>query len=353
MTFGPNHYVPVLKVKPAEKAALAGLPPLVAAHITPVLEIIENKSGKTTAQHLDLVFRGLVGAVDVLDRYFLDCREIAPAGPAAAADVFARAGALGRPFTPVTGISRTADVGAAMAVATGGLAIRLTREEFETGSLPGLLHRFMAAHGLTPERVDLLVDIGAVDQMLVVGVSRLSAQFLGVIPDKLRWRTLSLLASAFPLGLGGVGRDSHDFADRTDWVSWRDSLHLRRGTMERLPTFGDCAIQHPRGVEGLDFRKVQMSASIRYTLPEQWLLVKGESTRTTLPSIQFPRLAAKLTAGALSGHFAGEGHCSGCRSIVQAAAGAPKLASLGAWRMLGTVHHLTRTSEQIRALVWP
>ena len=70
-------------------------------------------------------------------RYFLDCREIASEGPRAAAEVFARAGALGVPFTPVTGLSRSSDVRAALAHGAAGIAIRLTREEFEAGTHPG------------------------------------------------------------------------------------------------------------------------------------------------------------------------------------------------------------------------
>ena len=38
------------------------------------------------------------------------------------------------------------------------------------------------------------------------------------------------------------------------------------------PTFSDCAIQHPVGVEGFNPRTMQVSASVRYALPDQWLL---------------------------------------------------------------------------------
>lgn len=41
-------------------------------------------------------------------------------------------------------------------------------------------------------------------------------------------------------------------------------------------------------------RIMAVSASIRYTLPEEWLLIKGESTRRTPAVRQFPALATKL-----------------------------------------------------------
>ena len=41
MTFGPGHYVPVLKVKRGEKSALQLVDFDLRKHITPLLEIVE------------------------------------------------------------------------------------------------------------------------------------------------------------------------------------------------------------------------------------------------------------------------------------------------------------------------
>jgi hypothetical protein len=120
--------------------------------------------------------------------------------------------------------------------------------------------------------------------------------------------------------------------------------------LPRLPTFSDCAIQHPRGVEGFDPRIMQVSASIRYTLPEDWLLLKGESTRFKQPSVQFPDLATRLVYGHLRSHFRGATHCEGCASIKAAADGAPRFGSAEAWRRLGTMHHISTVAEQLRVL---
>ncbi len=136
MKFGPNHYVPVLKIKRGEKAALRTVSRAVQSRTTPLLEIVERKAlaGKPPpklANHLVNAFTKLDAAVAPYKRYFLDCREIAPDGASAAADLFKRAAAIKTPFTPVTGISRTADVKAALAHRNNGTAIRLTRTEYE------------------------------------------------------------------------------------------------------------------------------------------------------------------------------------------------------------------------------
>lgn len=355
MTFTAQHYVPVLKVKRGEKKALSLVPPVLRARITPLLEFVERKPDKTATvgDHLDNAFKGLAASVTSYPRCFLDAREIAPDGPATAMDVFRRAETAGIVFTPVTGISRIADVAAALGHQQHGLALRLTREEFESGDLNGSLRAFMTQHGLMPEETDLIIDLGAVDEMIVDGVAALTAAFLSDIPDHTRWRTFTISACAFPMSMGVVARNSHSHVERAEWMAWRDHLHARRSGLVRLPTFSDCVIQYPKGVEDFDYRTMQVSASIRYAMPDDWLLIKGESTRVTRPGVQFPALATKLVYGQLRSSFAGPTHCEGCKSIKAAADQAGGFGSAEAWRRLGTIHHISLVMQGLGALSWP
>lgn len=350
MIFGPSHYVPVLKVKQGEKKALLQIPPDLSHRITPLLEIVERKEDKSVDEHLETAFANLSRSVASYSRCFLDTREIAPDGKPAAAAAFARASAEGITFTPVTGISRSSDVDPALQHRAHGLALRLTRGEFEEGNLPQRLGAFTQKHGLNREETDIILDLGAVDDMITPGIRALAVAFLSAVPDHSAWRTFTISACAFPRSMGGVDRHSHDLVERADWLAWRDGLHARRAELPRLPTFSDCAIQHPMGVEGFDPRYMPVSAAIRYTLEEDWLLVKGESSRQTLPSIQFPRLATQLVYGHLKNHFAGETHCTGCASIKAAADGTPGLGSATVWRRLGTIHHITRVVQDLAAV---
>jgi hypothetical protein len=355
MDFGSDHYVPVLKMKRGEKRALQALAPAIRTRLTPLLEIVERKPDKapTVAGHLNTAFKDLDAAVAGYPRYFIDCREIAGDGATAASTVFRNAATLPTPFTPVTGISRTADVKAALAHRKNGLAIRLTRDEFEAVRIPRELPAFMTKHGLTPEGVDLIVDLGPVDTMVAQGVEAMQSAFLADVPHLRRWRTLTVSACAFPNSMGVVERNSHELIDRAEWLAWRDGLHANRSSLERLPTFSDYAIQHPSGVEGFDPRIMAVSASVRITVRDQWLLIKGESTRSVPPSVQFPALATRLVYGHLVSHYSGREHCSGCEDMHRAADGAPSLGSAEAWRRLGTIHHLTRAAEEVATLPWP
>lgn len=354
VTFGPNHYVPVLKVKRGEKAALLALDAPLCSRITPLLEIVERKADKApnVGKHLDTAFKDLADSVTPYSRCFLDARELAADGPAAAAQVFQRAAAAGIVFAPVTGLSRTSDVAAAMTHRQHGLALRLTRDEFESGALTAAIGRFLTTHGLSPEQVDLIVDLGAVDQMVVAGIMALTDAFLADVPDHARWRTLTVSACAFPMSMGGVERHSQLLVERGEWIAWRDGLHARRNGFSRLPTFSDCGIQHPKGVEDFNPRTMQASAAIRYALPNEWLLIKGEGTKKTPPSDQFPVLATRLVYGHSRGSFSGPTHCQGCALMKNAADSVPKLGSPEAWRRFGTIHHMTTVMDGLAALPW-
>lgn len=352
MSFGPEHYVPVLKVKPAEKKALLSVAPRIGGQLTPLMEIVERRD-KELDWHVTNTFKELATGLRGYPLSFLDMRELEPAGATAAEAMLARAKADGISSVPVAGVSRSSDTPSILKHSSGRLGVRLTRDEFEAGSIATKVSSFVNSHGLAPSGTDLIVDLGAVDQMITPGVGALASAFVAALPQPMAWKTLTVSAVAFPSSMGVVQTNSYSFIERVDWLGWRDYLYTNRHTLDRLPTFSDGAVQHPTGVEGFDPRVMPMSASIRYTVGDSWLLIKGESTRRTRPSIQFPNLARRLAYGDLQQHFAGASHCEGCRLIKAAADGAPKLASAAAWRRIGTIHHMTCVTQDLANLSWP
>lgn len=355
MIFGPHHYVPVLKVKRAEKAALQSIAPEIQHRLTPLLEIVERKPDKspTIAAHLDTAFKSLAESVAPYSRCFIDTRELESEGEAAALAVFDRATAAGIAFTPVTGVERSTDTNAALSNRANGIALRSSRAELEKGGLAARIQGFLSQHGLVQGDVDLIVDLGPVHDFITEGVNALTDAFLLDVPSHHLWRTLTVSACGFPPSMSVVERNSNALVERVDWTGWRNGLHSSRSSLARLPTFSDCAIQHTMGVEDYDPRTMPTSAAIRYASTDRWLLIKGESTRVTRPSIQFPALAEQLVYGHLQSHFAGENHCGGCASMKACADGAGGFGSLEAWRRLGTIHHITTVLEQLAALPWP
>ena len=352
--FGARHYVPVLKVKRGEKAALASLQSNLQQRVVPLLEIVERTRAKTVDEHLATSFRDLASSLQGFTGCLLDVREIETDGPSAADKAFRLAAAEGISFTPVTGVSRTADVASALnSSSVRGLGIRLTREEFERGYLRANLNAFLSANGLTPDRVDLIVDLGPVGDLITAGVMALTQAFLAAVPNKSQWRTLTVSSSAFPRSMAVVSRNSAARITRSEWLAWRDGLYAQRLSLGRLPTFSDCAIQHPAGVENFDYRFMQASATIRYTSTDDWLLVKGESTRKIPPSTQFPQLATRLVYGQLQSTFKGARHCAGCQQAKDSADSAKGLGSPEVWRRIGTIHHITTVvQDDLASLQW-
>ena len=350
--FGPRHYIPVLKVKRGEKKALASISHGLRQHIVPLLEIVERTTAPTVDQHLTTSFRDLASSLHGYARCLLDVREIKADGRTGADKAFSLAFAEGISFTPVTGISRTADVASALAhCSNNGIGIRLTRSEFEGGRLPADLNTFLSASGLTPDHVDLIVDIGDVSDLITAGVMALTQAFLTSVPNKGLWKTLTVTGSAFPESMGVVSRNSSKKIARSEWLAWRNGLFARRDKLERLPTFSDCAIQHPAGVENFDPRIMQASAAIRYASGDDWLLIKGEGTKVNRPSNQFPHLATRLVYGQLQNDFAGSSHCEGCRMAKASADGGTGLGSPEVWRRIGTSHHITTVVQDVLALL--
>ena len=209
MTFGPNHYMPVLKVKRGEKHALASIRRELRQQVTPLLEIVARKKEFTIDEHLTTGFKNLAASLDGYSRCLLDLREIEADGVTGANQAFARALSENISFTPVTGISRTADVASAVNLSSSrGIAIRVTRAELEGGHLTDDLNSFVSAYGLTPDRVDLIIDLGAVNELIVAGAMALTQAFLADVPNKQHWRTLTVSGSAFPLSMAVVNRNS-------------------------------------------------------------------------------------------------------------------------------------------------
>jgi hypothetical protein len=353
MNFGPDHYVPVLKVKRGERKALQRISSTYHSRITPLLEIVKTKPGKTLRDHLDTTFTDLSDTVRPYPRCLLDALELVAEGEAGAEEVFQRASAAGIVFTPVTGLARTVDLIPALANRANGLALRLTRVEFEQGGLARRVDAFLDRQGLVPEEIDLIIDLGGVESLIVEGIETLTNAFLAEVPSHQRWRTFTVSSCSFPLNMSVVQRNSDILVERSDWVSWRENLCGQRTSHQRIPTFSDCVIQRPEGVEDFDPVRMQVSASIRYTLEEEWFLIKGESTRSRRPGEQFPRLARQLVYGRLSTRFYGSTHCNGCKLMKAAAEGMPGLGSAEAWRQLGTIHHISVVTQALASLPWP
>lgn len=347
MTEDAQRYVPVLKIKAGEKAALAQLRRELSARITPLLEIVAMKD-EQLEKHLAKTFNNMQEATNAVESFFLDAREIAAAGEAGARRAFQIARQRRLPFVPVTGLSRTADVRAALSAASSTICIRLVRPDFEQGSVTQGLERFLSDHNQQAAKVHLVVDLGTVDDMIPDGIGYMARQFVAMLPRLAEWASLSLVASAFPMSMTAIPNNSADERPRSEWLAWRDYVRFDRRHFPRLPVYGDCAIQHPRGVEEFDKRRAQRLGQIRYARPDAWLIEKGQGEKKEPLVDQFPALATRLMKRLATAFD--KSHCAGCTLIEKASRSRKGFGDPTAWRKIGTLHHITRTLESLADL---
>ena len=225
----------------------------------------------------------------------------------------------------------------------GGLCVRLTEDDFdEDGDAePGpRVEQLLNAVELTDlQQADLILDLANIGTDL--GRATLVARaVIAEAPRAAEWRRLVFAAASFPENLSEVDAATTSTLPRIEWDLW-ERLQRRRG-LRHDALFGDYAIAHPIPTE-LDPRTMRMSASIRYTTPENWLIVKGRNVRQ-YGFDQYFELCRTLVR---LPEYSGEGFSWGDGFIARVARGAAGPGNATTWRKVGTNHHLTLVARAL------
>ena len=290
--FGPTHYVPILRWKRAEKDALRYLKAEDRKRITPLIELpptvfkARKKDGQEVeppdpAQVLEGEAKKLLEACGN-SPFFLDLRYVTNTvqrngGSVHALEYLAE---IARNYRlaplPVTGLCRSQEYQLSVRNVLNkdrrGICLRITPLEVLRDGFANDIDDFLKTLGLDPKSVHLLLDYEAnasarPDQQTI----------LGRIPDLHKWQTLILASGAFPPDLQSF-QPGNTKIPRTDWILWKDIVSQNGKRPLRKPAFSDYTIQYglyKEPVEGSN-----PSASIRYTLDEEWLIMRGEALRS-------------------------------------------------------------------------
>jgi hypothetical protein len=361
--FDHHHYVPVLKGKLGEYNALSSLAEDVKAALTPMIEIppiqwdFENEVPlKSIDAHLEKVVGQLKTSWGTARPIFLDLRLLQPDEKMIGGvhPILALAGEAkeeGVLFVPVTGLRRNSGATQAVAAAAklqgNGACIRLEGEDFrDIRVLETELSALVDALGTPPEETDLVLDLGAIGEAATTTALAVTSM-ISDLPLVARWRTLTVASSSFPENLSGVSAASSLLAPRADWLAWRGVID-RATSLKRIPTFGDYAIAHP-DLSDVDPRIMRMSANLRYTTDENWLLLKGRDVRRH-GFDQFYALCKDLVARP---EYCGASFSWGDKQISKCATGPLNPGNATTWRKIGTSHHLTFVVRQIATSIVP
>lgn len=224
-----------------------------------------------------------------------------------------------------------------------GLCIRISKSNLDSGTLQSDIDNFININRLDKRNVDFLVDFKIINDEIS---SNYIIDKMKTIPYVKEWRRFIFSGGSFPKDLSMFEKHNQYNIPRKDWLIWKDLITK----LERAPSFSDYTIQHPLYAPA-KIQIINPSASIRYTLEDNWLVIRGEGLRNPKGAgfKQYPALASLLVR---QKEFKGENFSFGDKYISEKAAdintkntGNPKT-----WLQAGINHHMSLVATQIAKL---
>jgi len=223
-----------------------------------------------------------------------------------------------------------------------GLCLRLVRADFiDMSKLSETILTFIKSNSLSEKEIDLLIDLKDDEKKEYSKFINLSQQ----IPNLLNWRTLIFSYGAFPVDLTDCKVNDETYIPRLDWKNWINQINSKE--LKRLPLFSDYTIQHPIYKESVRF--FSPSASIRYTLEDSWLILRGRRGKSAY-YLAYANLLSQSEK--YKNVFRGESFSFGDAYITEKGEDLKSKHPGGAkdWLTAGINHHLAYTIEQISNL---
>lgn len=349
-------YVPILRAKKGEFSALGCLSPAVKERITPLIEVQEmsDPDERSLEQHFARIALELARNWGAELEFFIE-DEVTPDAATTASGshplvvLFGELNGRSLKATPVTGLARTAAyqmATASIASAAGRLCIRLEPDDFaQPSTLTSRIDALLAAMSLNAADTDLIVDFGSLPPNHgTMGLAITAA--LSAVPYITDWRSFTVAMTSFPLQLSShVRTNSTGRVPRSGWLLYGQLLG---GALARLPDYGDYGVDNPDTVLDLSpaLMGYTMTASIRYSAEECWLIVRGSRLRDNGYD-QYHDLAALIMA---EPEYKGASFSWGDHYIDQCSRRLTGPGNQTTWRQVAVNHHITLVAEQLSNL---
>lgn len=356
------HYVPILKSRAGEFTALERLSDKTKKRILPLIEVTDipwdfksNQKAKTLNQHVDKFADKLVKSWGIDYAILVDLPASLLDGKVSSGDHLLKhlcdeGRTKGLKIVPVTGLARgsayNAELKAACVTDKNGASIRLEPSDLANPSLKAALDTLLEEVGVKASEVDLILDFKEILPSQENTVLLALQQASSTLPRIKEWRSITFAASSFPKDLSGVGPNQMERIPRTEWKIWK----AMKGDKARFATmfgFGDYAISHPVMNE-VDPRIIRMSANIRYTLDDEWLVLKGKSVRSTGYGQYSDPLSTQL---AKMKEYKGASYSAGDQYIEDCAKKKVTSGNMTTWRFVGVNHHVTLAADQLSKML--
>lgn len=354
-----NQYVPCLRWKQGEYQALSKLSSSTKNNLKPLIEIPEigydferRTEIKIIDDHLAKVAQRIEanwGRGDCfVDFSLIDPSERMKTGKHPLDFVFAELRAKGIMAVPVINLRQDTDCQNAIsyiisADKRGGCA-RINIEESTKADLKNSLDILLHEYHLGIDECDFILDLGSPNFIPIDGFVNLLKSIINKLPYLDNWRSFAVIGTSFPRSMAEVSRGLST-RERNEWLLYKSLIKSLMDAGIRIPSFGDYAINHPDVIR-LDMRHVKPYASVRYTIDDAYLIVRGLNVR----DYKFHQYRDLCQEVIMSNHYCGEGFSAGDKYISDCANGTASTGRLTTWRWVGTNHHLEKVTRDISNL---
>jgi Beta protein len=324
-------YVPMMKTKAGETDALQNSSPTLRAKAMPLLHVCETVSPKF-AKQLGAAWNGpLTG----LDGSFNYQRSGSTATFSSLLSALRNEGVLCMPSLGLADPQPYQQVARSL-VDENGLIIKSSLANLSA------VAGFISTNALAPDDVDLVIDL---KHVAAIDIPTFAGYVISVLnqnaPQLASLRTVTLAAAAAPKDHSSLAYGAN-VLPRTDWQLW--SI-VSNNVSFRLD-YGDYLTGHPDLTEPPGVAMANATVSARYTLDNDWLVIKGRSTSG--PYGQPMGVQYMAHAGVIVSHagFGGVGAWAD-NQISQAASGAPKMGSRQKWAGFAANRHVELVANRM------
>jgi hypothetical protein len=222
-----------------------------------------------------------------------------------------------------------------------GACLRLKIEQAAKNTIKENVDELISSLKASVKECDLILDLDAPNFIPLEGFASVIQNIIKRLPYMNEWRTFTILGTSFPESMGGF-KEGAVIIPRYEWQLYKILIanFLKAGL--RLPTFADYGISHPK-VYKIDMRLVKPYATIRYTIDDNWYIIKGKNVRD-YSNEQYRDLCKILIS---SSYYCGSTFSFGDRYIQECADGSGKTGHLPMWRQVGTNHHIEKVTRDI------
>lgn len=363
--FDHNHYLCILNGKEGEFKSLEDLPNDVKENFTPLIEIPPitwDFERDELSRSLDNHLSGLPERINSAwgeDHFYIDLNQLEFGydlnnGDHALVWLFNEFRNIGLNAIPVTHLDYDQayqnEVREIYNTDGRGFLIRVNTNQLSdrqfTANLSTLLNNFEISY----DEIDLLIDLGDVlNDNVLEKVFLIENYMTSVIPSVSDWRSISIAGSSFPRSMSEIQSRSTEYIERNEWTIY---THLiSNGNIDRIPTYSDYSIAHPE-IEQVDPRIMNMSASIRYTTENEFLILKGRGVRSPGSGgfSQFHALSERLIQ---MPEYSGPAFSWGDNYINECANRREGPGNATTWRRVGNTHHISIIVNQIASFPFP